>query len=70
MKLAKFMASGTGRALRAIVGAILIWWGLGMGSSVGYGVAVFGVVAIAAGLVNFCLIAPLIGAPFRGKDAK
>jgi hypothetical protein len=41
-----------------------------MHTGVGYGVAAFGVVAILSGLVNFCLIAPLLGAPLMGKDVK
>ena len=32
--------------------------------------AVVGLFPFAAGLFNICLIAPLIGAPFRGADAK
>lgn len=70
MKFAKFMSSGAGRALRAIVGALLVWWGITMATTVGYVVAALGLVAIASGVFNFCLIAPLLSAPFWGKDIK
>ncbi len=70
MKFAKFMSGSAGRSLRAIVGALLVWWGVTMGTTVGYAVAIFGLVAIASGVFNFCLIAPLLSAPFWGKDIK
>jgi len=69
MGFAKFMATGLGRSLRMVLGLALIVCGL----FVAHGwleqlLAVVGVVAFAAGLFNFCVIAPLIGAPFRGAD--
>lgn len=70
MQIAKFMAGGAGRGLRVIVGALLVWWGLGLGTTGGMVAVVVGVVAILAGVLNFCLIGPIIGAPFWGKDAK
>lgn len=70
MQLAKFMASGAGRGLRIVVGAGLVWWGLGLNSTGGSIAIAIGVVAILAGVLNFCLIGPVIGAPFWGKDAK
>ncbi len=71
MGFAKFMATGLGRLLRMVVGLALILWGvLGLHGLAEELVALVGVVAFAAGLFNFCVIAPLIGAPFRGSQLK
>lgn len=66
MSFAKFMATAPGRALRIVLGLALIYWGWLFGATL---LAVAGLVPIAAGAFNWCLIAPLIGAPFRGADA-
>ncbi len=66
MSFAKFMATAPGRALRIVLGLALIYWGWLFGATL---LAVAGLVPIAAGAFNCCLIAPLIGAPFRGADA-
>ncbi len=68
MAFAKFMAGFFGRALRVIIGLALIWWGVSMSSTVGTIIAIIGVVAALAGLFNFCLAAPLFGAPISGKS--
>jgi hypothetical protein len=71
MGFAKFMASGLGRGLRMVVGLVLLACALfAAHGTLEKVLAIVGVVAFAAGLFNFCLIAPLIGAPFRGADAK
>lgn len=71
MGFAKFMASGLGRSIRMVAGLVLIVCGLFVAHGAAEKVlAIVGVVAFAAGLFNFCVIAPLIGAPFRGSDAK
>ena len=62
-----FMASKAGRITRIIAGIALITWGLfGLSSTTGYVVAVIGVVPLVAGLFDFCLFAPLFGAPLSG----
>jgi len=67
---ARFMANPVGRAVRIVAGLALIAIGLivikGM---TGIIVAVIGVVPLLAGVLNVCLIAAVIGAPFRGRDA-
>ena len=68
MAFAKFMATGLGRGLRGVTGLVFIWWGMSMSSMVGIIVAIVGVFAVIAGVLNVCFIAPLIGVPFRGKD--
>lgn len=70
MGFARFMASPAGRILRIVVGVALIFYGFnGMGGS-GWGIALaaFGAIAVIAGTFNLCLLAALLGAPFRGRD--
>jgi Protein of unknown function (DUF2892) len=69
MGFARFMAGPVGRGVRIVAGLLLMFWGFRQGTTVGTLVGAFGVVALAAGGFNWCLIAPLIGAPFRGRDA-
>lgn len=70
MGFAKFMAGTTGRLIRIIAGVVLILVGLQVvGGTAGIIIAIIGVLPILAGVLNICLIAPLIGAPFSGKDA-
>ncbi len=70
MAFAKFMAGAVGRGARIIAGLALIALGLlVIKDTAGLIVAVIGVLPILAGVFNFCLIAPLIGAPFSGQRA-
>ncbi len=70
MAFAKFMAGSVGRGARIIAGLILVALGLlVIKDTAGIIIAVIGVVPILAGVFNFCLIAPLINAPFSGKAA-
>jgi hypothetical protein len=67
MAFAEFMSSPLGRVLRVVFGGLLIYVGLNVVQGVGGTViALLGIVPIAAGLLNLCLLGPLIGAPFRG----
>lgn len=71
MAFAKFMAGALGRGVRIIAGLVLIAVGLLVVQDTGGIVlAVIGVLPILAGVFNFCLIAPVIGAPFSGKTAQ
>lgn len=70
MAFAKFMAGPIGRGVRVVAGLVLVLLGLvSIGGVGGIIVAALGLVAVAAGAFNFCLIAPIIKAPFFGKDA-
>lgn len=70
LQFAKLMAGMPGRAIRAIAGLVIIALGLFVvGDVVGIVIAVVGLAPVFAGVFNVCLIAPLIGAPFRGTDA-
>lgn len=71
MGFAKFMASGAGRLLRMIAGLVLIVCGLlATHGTLEVVLGLLGIVAFAAGLFNFCLIAPFLGVPFLGKNLK
>jgi hypothetical protein len=60
----KFMVSTAGRVTRVIAGIALVLWGLmGIGGTTGIVVAIIGLVPLLAGLFDFCVFAPLFGAP-------
>lgn len=70
MAFARFMATPAGRILRIVIGIIIIWIGVMMDKPAGYVLEVIGLIPIVAGVMNWCLIAPLIGAPFRASNLK
>ncbi len=67
----EFMASPAGRIIRIIAGIVLIALGLlvvhGVGGII---LAVVGLVPLVAGLFDFCVFAPLFGAPLAGKQIR
>lgn len=66
-----FMASTTGRIVRIVAGIALIAWGLlGLGGVTGGVAAVVGVVPLLAGLLDFCVFAPLFGCPISGPKIR
>ena len=68
---AMFMASGAGRLLRIVAGIAIIAWGWSRHEqTVGIILMVVGLVPLLAGVFNVCVIAPIIGAPFAGRDAR
>lgn len=67
----KFLASTYGRIVRVIAGIALVVWGLmGLGGTVGIIVAVVGAVPLLAGIFDFCVFAPLFGAPLSGTKIR
>ena len=69
MRFAEFMSTPMGRGLRVVFGGVLIYLGLSVVQGVaGTIIAAAGVVPIATGLLNVCLIGPLIGAPMKGSS--
>ena len=65
-----FMARPAGRLLRIVAGLAIIIWGWTMsGTTTGTVLMILGVVPLLAGVLNVCLIAPIIGAPFSGRAA-
>ena len=66
MAFSEFMATPLGRGLRVVFGGVLIYVGLNaVQGVVGTVIALLGIVPIATGLLNICLIGPLLGAPLR-----
>ena len=66
-----FMASPTGRIVRIVVGVVLIAWGwFGLGGVTGIVVAVIGLLPLLAGVFDFCVFAPLFGAPLSGPKIR
>lgn len=70
MGIAKFMASTAGRLARIIAGIVLIAAGFMVGGTAGWVIGIVGLVPIAAGAADVCLIAPLFGAPFKGAEVR
>ena len=66
MPFIRFMASPIGRIARIVVGVVLLILGLAViGGAAGTILAIVGLVLIAVGIFDICLLAPLFGAPFR-----
>lgn len=70
-----FMSSPAGRVLRVVIGLGLIGWGVSLAvvasnMTAGVVLAVVGLVPLAAGLLDVCLIAPFIGVPFSGAKIR
>lgn len=68
MTFARFMATPTGRILRIVLGIVIIWIGVVSPKPFGYVLEVVGLIPIIAGVLNICLIGPLIGAPLKASD--
>jgi hypothetical protein len=68
MGFVKFMLSPAGRLLRVALGIGIMWYGLvHLGGTLGIAVGLIGLVPIAAGLFNFCLLGPLFGVDLAGR---
>ncbi len=67
MAFARFMAGPIGRGIRVVAGLVIIVAGLVIGSAGGYLLAAVGLVPLMAGLLNVCVLAPVLKAPFSGK---
>jgi hypothetical protein len=67
----KFMASPAGRIVRIVAGIVLVALGLlVMHGAGGIVVAIVGMVPLVAGLFDFCVFAPLFGAPLSGPKIR
>ncbi|WP_406230205.1 DUF2892 domain-containing protein [Nocardia sp. NBC_01009] len=68
MGIVEFMRGTAGRAARIVAGIALILIGLAViGGPAGIAVAVIGLVPIAAGVFNFCLLGPVFGVDLQGR---
>lgn len=66
MKFVMFMSSSAGRGLRIVAGIALLVLGLVIGG--GWMVlSVVGLIPFIAGLINVCLLAPLVGQPLKSR---
>lgn len=70
MGIVTFMASTAGRMARIIAGIVLFAIGFMVGGTAGWVIGIVGLVAIAAGAADVCLVAPLFGAPFKGAEVR
>lgn len=69
MAFARFMSSIAGRLIRILAGIALVLIGLlTIQGTAGTILAIVGLVPLVAGLFNFCVLAPLFGGPFLGKE--
>ena len=66
MSLVKFMSSRAGRLSRVIAGVALIVIGLAIGGG-WLTLSAVGLIPLFAGAFNVCLLAPLMGQPFKGR---
>ena len=68
MPLIKFLASSAGRLVRIVAGIVLVGVGLFvLQNTAGIILAVVGLVPLLAGVMDFCIFAPLFGASLSGK---
>ncbi len=67
MALVRFMNTSAGRALRVGLGVTLIVVGLAVvGGAGGIALAVVGILPLATGALDVCMLGPLFGASLRG----
>ena len=65
---ARFVNSQSGRLIRLIAGGLLVGWGvMQRGSVTGLVLVVVGLVPLATGALDLCLISALLGGPIRGQ---
>ena len=67
MSLLSFFATNAGRLTRVIAGVVLVVAGALIGGA-GWILAVVGLVPLIAGATDVCVLAPLMGKPFSGKQ--
>jgi hypothetical protein len=68
---ARFMQTPAGRIGRVMAGIVLVGAGLvGVDGVQGYLMAVLGAVPLAAGLFDFCVMAPIFRIPFSGAKIR
>ena len=68
MSVLEFFATPAGRWARAAVGAVLLVLAFVVGGAWAWVLGVLGVVFVAVGALDVCLLAPLFGKPLRGRD--
>jgi hypothetical protein len=66
----QFMASTAGRVTRGVIGIALIVAGVLVGGVGGWVLGAFGVVLLAAGLFDFCVITGVIDNIWSGREVR
>jgi len=64
---ARFINSPAGRAVRIIAGLAIFGGGYTVGGTAGIVLMIVGLVPLAAGFFNLCLISALLGGPLSGS---
>lgn len=70
MPIVRFMSSTAGRALRGVAGIALIAWGFTLHSTAGTALMIVGLLPLAAGMFDLCVLGPVFGVPLRGEDVR
>jgi hypothetical protein len=71
MAFAQLMNSTGGRILRIVVGLALVGIGLlAVQGPAGIAAAIVGAVPLAAGVLDFCLLAPILSVPWSGAKIR
>jgi hypothetical protein len=65
-----FMQTPAGHVTRVVGGAAMIAGGVIAGGASGYVLAAVGLVPLAAGLFDFCVVAPIFKVPFSGSKIR
>ncbi len=68
MAFAKFMSTPLGRGFRVVFGLVLMFLGWNIGGAGGTALGIFALLPLVTGVMNICVLGPLLGAPLRGKD--
>ena len=69
MTLVNSMSSGVGRGARIVVGLVMLGVGLALGGG-WLALSIVGLVPLAAGAFDFCLIAPLFHHPLHATGSR
>ncbi len=71
MAIVQVLSGTAGRGVRVVVGLGLVAIGVWLvGGIAGWVLAVIGLVPIAAGVFDFCVLAPFFGLGFKGPDVR
>ncbi len=70
MSLIGFLGSTPGRWTRSVVGVVLLVLAFVVGGAWAWVLGILGIVFVAVGLFDVCLLAPLSRLPFKGGDIR
>lgn len=71
MSFVRFMTSTAGRLARVVLGLVIIALGqFVVQGTPGLIMTIVGLIPIAGGLLDFCVIGAVLGYPFKGSEAR